>query len=38
MLPGASEPNNVIAPYWTDLDLDGTADDDTGTGTMYKDA
>ena len=33
-LPGASEPNNVIAPYWTDLDLDGTADD-TGTGTMY---
>lgn len=34
-LPGASEPNNVIAPYWTDLDLDGTADDDTGTGTMY---
>ncbi len=34
-LPTASEPNNVIAPYWTDLDLDGTADDDTGTGTMY---
>lgn len=34
-LPGAQEPNNVIAPYWTDLDLDGTSADDPGTGRMY---
>jgi minor extracellular serine protease Vpr len=32
-LPNPSLPNNVIAPYWTDLDLDGDAPDDPGAGT-----
>ncbi len=34
-LPGSQEPNNVIAPYWTDLNLKGTADNDIGTGNIY---
>ncbi len=34
-LPGLEEPNNVIAPFWTDFDLDGTSDTDTGTGNIY---
>ena len=34
-LPDPAPPNNVIAPYWTDLDLDGTAPDDGGSGTWY---
>src|SRR4029453_11358799 len=32
-LPDPSSPNNVIAPYWADLDLDGEAPDDPGAGT-----
>jgi subtilisin family serine protease len=31
--PDPVPPNNVIAPYWTDLDLDGDAADDAGGGT-----
>jgi subtilisin family serine protease len=34
-LPNPIEPNNVIAPYWTDLDLIGSAPDDPGGGTWY---
>jgi uncharacterized repeat protein (TIGR01451 family) len=32
-LPDALPPNNVIAPYWTDLDLDGDSPTDSGGGT-----
>ncbi|MDW5285953.1 S8 family serine peptidase [Alteromonas macleodii] len=31
ILPSLSEPNNVIAPYWTDFDLAGG----NGTGNLY---
>jgi uncharacterized repeat protein (TIGR01451 family) len=31
-LPDATVPNNVIAAFWTDLDLDGTNASDTGGG------
>jgi len=34
-LPNPIEPNNVVAPYWTDLDLLGSAPADTGGGTWY---
>jgi hypothetical protein len=34
-LPNPIEPNNVIAPYWTDLDLLGSAPNDVGGGTWY---
>lgn len=34
-LPDATPPNNVIAPFWTDLDLKGTAVGDPGAGEMY---
>ena len=34
-MPNIAEPNNILAPYWTDLDLDGTADTDDGSGEMY---
>jgi uncharacterized repeat protein (TIGR01451 family) len=34
-LPNPIEPNNVIAPYWTDLDLLGSRPNDTGAGTWY---
>ncbi len=34
-LPDPIAPNNVVAPYWTDLDLRGSAPDDTGGGTWY---
>ncbi|MFT5162054.1 MAG: minor extracellular serine protease Vpr, partial [Alteromonadaceae bacterium] len=33
-LPSADEPNNVIAPFWTDLDLSKN-DSGTGGGDMY---
>lgn len=33
-LPNAATPN-PIAPFWTDLDLDGTDATDTGAGKMY---
>ncbi|WP_394220285.1 S8 family serine peptidase [Alteromonas gracilis] len=32
VLPNLNEPNNVIAPFWTDLDLEGGA---TGTGRIW---
>ncbi|GEA01912.1 hypothetical protein KUL17_08090 [Alteromonas sp. KUL17] len=32
VLPSLNEPNNVIAPYWTDLDLEGGA---SGTGRIW---
>ena len=35
ILPSLAEPNNVIAPFWTDLDLDGTSDTDSGAGEIY---
>lgn len=35
ILPSLEQPNNVIAPYWTDLDLDGTSDSDSGAGDIY---
>ncbi|MCZ8529297.1 S8 family serine peptidase [Alteromonas sp. PRIM-21] len=34
VLPGLSEPNNVVAPYWTDFDLAGS-DGGAGTGNIY---
>ena len=34
-LPDAVLPNNVLAPWWTDLDLDGTSGTDPGSGTWY---
>lgn len=34
-LPDANTPNNVIAPFWTDLDLKGTAVGDPGAGEVY---
>jgi len=33
--PDPAVPNNVIAPYWADLDLDGTLPIDSGGGTWY---
>ena len=34
-MPDAAAPNNVIAPLWTDLDLDGTSPTDSGAGDLY---
>jgi hypothetical protein len=34
-LPNPFVPNNVVAPYWTDLDLLGSAPDDPGGGAWY---
>lgn len=34
-LPDPAEPNNVIAAFWTDLDLDGTSRTDDGGGIWY---
>jgi hypothetical protein len=34
-LPNPLAPNNVVAPYWTDLDLLGSAPNDPGGGTWY---
>ena len=34
-LPDPTIPNNVIAAFWTDLDMDGTNPDDTGAGIWY---
>ncbi len=34
-MPSPSAPNTVIAPFWTDLDLDGTSADDPGAGSWY---
>ncbi|BDM63298.1 hypothetical protein NFHSH190041_07500 [Shewanella sp. NFH-SH190041] len=31
-LPDATEPNNILAPFWSDFDLAGTATNDTGGG------
>jgi uncharacterized repeat protein (TIGR01451 family) len=34
-LPDAATPNNVIAPFWTDIDMDGTSASDSGAGIWY---
>jgi hypothetical protein len=34
-LPDSSPPNNVIAPFWTDIDMDGTDPEDGGAGIWY---
>ncbi len=34
-LPDLTPPNNVIAPFWGDLDLKGTAVGDPGAGEIY---
>jgi len=34
-LPDTAIPNNIIAPFWTDLDLDGGAGDGSGHGALY---
>lgn len=34
VMPDPDLPNNVIAPFWADMDLDGTAPDDTGGGRL----
>lgn len=34
-LPDPTAPNNVIAPFWSDLDLKGNASTDTGRGEWY---
>jgi len=33
-LPDPAAPNNVIAPFWADMDLDGTDPADTGAGSL----
>jgi len=35
VMPNTSEPNNVLAPFWTDLDLLGTDAGDDGAGNLY---
>ena len=35
VMPNSNEPNNVLAPFWTDLDLLGTDAGDEGTGNLY---
>jgi uncharacterized repeat protein (TIGR01451 family) len=34
-LPDPAAPNNVVAPFWTDLDLDGISPTDSGAGNMF---
>jgi hypothetical protein len=34
-LPNPAVPNNVVAPYWTDLDLLGSGPGDAGSGAWY---
>jgi uncharacterized repeat protein (TIGR01451 family) len=34
-LPDVAAPNNVIAPFWSDLDLDGKSPNDTGGGDWW---
>ncbi len=34
-MPDPTAPNTVLAPFWTDLDLDGTNPDDSGAGRIY---
>jgi uncharacterized repeat protein (TIGR01451 family) len=34
-MPDPTEPNRVIAPFWTDIDMDGTDPSDTGAGIWY---
>ncbi|MFN8569857.1 MAG: S8 family serine peptidase [Kouleothrix sp.] len=34
-LPDPTVPNNLIAPYWADLDLDGSSPTDPGAGAWY---
>jgi minor extracellular serine protease Vpr len=33
-IPSTDGQNSLIAPFWTDFDLDGTAADDSGAGTV----
>ncbi len=33
-LPSSIAPNNILAPYWADFDLDGTDANDPGAGNM----
>ncbi|MCL2912546.1 S8 family serine peptidase [Shewanella corallii] len=33
-LPGTEQPNNILAPFWTDFDLDGTQNNDSGGGLL----
>lgn len=35
MLPDPGAPNNVVAPFWTDIDMDGTDPADDGAGIWY---
>lgn len=35
VLPNPNEPNNMLAPFWTDIDMDGTSPTDTGGGNWY---
>ncbi|WP_417349710.1 S8 family serine peptidase [Ferrimonas sp.] len=34
-LPDANQPNNILAPFWTDLDLKGSDTDTAGGGNVY---
>ena len=34
-MPDAAIPNNTVAPWWTDLDMDGTDPADPGAGKWY---
>ena len=34
-LPDPATPNNVIAPFWTDIDMDGSSATDSGAGIWY---
>lgn len=34
-MPDLAEPNHLVAPLWTDFDLEGTVTDDSGGGHIY---
>ncbi len=34
-MPSTDAPNHLVAPLWTDFDLEGTAADDAGGGKLY---
>jgi uncharacterized repeat protein (TIGR01451 family) len=35
LLPSTADPDSVLAPFWTNLDLDGTSGGDPGSGYFY---
>jgi uncharacterized repeat protein (TIGR01451 family) len=35
VMPDPAPPNNVLAPFWTDIDMDGSDPNDSGAGIWY---